>query len=267
METTPSPSPTYSSYLQLDKILSAQAPMSDAHDELLFIVIHQASELWIKLCLHELGAARAAIRADQIAPALKMMARVGRVQEQLNQSWNVLATITPADYSRMRDKLGSSSGFQSHQYRLLEFMMGNKNPRMIAIHSGSPEVQQLLQDELSRPSIYDECISLLARRGLGVLPKAYSRDFTKPYVASPEVEGAWEQVYREPKLHWELYDLAEKLVDLEYRFQIWRFGHLKTIERVIGFKSGTGGSPGVPYLAAVLSQVFFPELLEIRKRL
>ena len=265
METTPSPGPTYSSYLQLDKILSAQAPLSDAHDELLFIVIHQATELWIKLCLHELAAARAAIRADEIGPALKMMARVGRVQEHLTQSWNVLATITPADYSRMRDKLGSSSGFQSHQYRLLEFMMGNKNPGMIAIHAGSPEVQQLLQDELSRPSIYDESVSLLARRGF--LPKAYSRDFTTPYVASPEVEGAWAQVYREPKLHWELYDLAEKLVDLEYRFQIWRFGHLKTVERVIGFKSGTGGSPGVPYLAAVLGQVFFPELLDIRKRL
>lgn len=267
MDTKPPPSPTYASYLRLDKILSAQAPVSDAHDELLFIVIHQASELWIKLCLHELGAARAAIRADQIAPALKMMARVARVQEQLNQSWSVLATITPADYSGMRDKLGTSSGFQSHQYRQMEFMMGNKNPRMIAIQAAAPEFQQLLQDELSRPSIYDECIFLLARRGFALSADICSRDVTKPYVASPDVEAAWAQVYREPTRHWELYDLAEKLVDLEYRFQIWRFGHLKTIERVIGFKRGTGGSAGVPYLAAVLNQVFFPELLQVRKSL
>jgi tryptophan 2,3-dioxygenase len=248
---TPSPpaGPTYASYLRLDRILDAQSPLSDSHDELLFIVIHQASELWIKLCLHELGAARTAIATDQLAPALKMMTRVSRVQEQLIQSWGVLATITPSDYSAMRAALGASSGFQSHQYRLMEFMMGNKNPRMIDVHQGAPALQAMLSAELVRPSLYDETISLLARRGFAIPREAYSRDFTKPYVANPAVEAAWAQVYRQPDGYWDLYELAEKLVDLEYRFQLWRFGHLKAIERVIGFKRGTGGSSGVPYLA------------------
>ena len=261
----PAGGPTYASYLRLDRILDAQAPLSDSHDELLFIVIHQASELWIKLCLHELGAARAAVASDQLAPAMKMMARVSRVQEQLIQSWGVLATITPSDYSAMRAALGSSSGFQSHQYRLMEFMMGNKNARMIDVHQGAPNLQAMLAAELVRPSLYDEAIALLARRGFDIPPDLHSRDFTLPYVANPAVEAAWAQVYRQPDRYWDLYELAEKLVDLEYRFQLWRFGHLKAIERVIGFKRGTGGSSGAPYLASVLEQVFFPELLDVRK--
>jgi tryptophan 2,3-dioxygenase len=263
--TPPPAGPTYASYLRLDRVLDAQSPLSDSHDELLFIVIHQASELWIKLCLHELGAARAAIAADQLAPALKMMTRVSRVQEQLIQSWGVLATITPSDYSAMRAALGASSGFQSHQYRLMEFMMGNKNARMIDVHQGAPDLQALLSAELVRPSLYDEAIALLARRGFAIPREAHDRDFTLAYTANPAVEAAWAEVYRQPDRHWDLYELAEKLVDLEYRFQLWRFGHLKAIERVIGFKRGTGGSSGVPYLASVLEQVFFPELLDVRK--
>jgi len=262
---TPPQSLTYAGYLHLDAILNAQAPLSEAHDELLFIVIHQASELWIKLCLHEFNAARDAIRSDRLAPALKMMTRVSRVQEQLIQSWGVLATITPSDYSGMREALGTSSGFQSHQYRLMEFMMGAKDARMIEVHEGSPQFQALLRAELERPSVYDEAIALLARRGFDLPREAYERDFTLPYSASPAVERAWAQIYREPQRHWELYDFAEKLVDIEYRLQLWRFGHLKAIERVIGFKRGTGGTAGVPYLAAVLNQVFFPELLDVRK--
>ncbi len=263
----PASGPTYGSYLHLPEILGAQAPLSGAHDEMLFIIIHQASELWIKLCLHELEAARASLKADKIAPALKMMARVGRIQEQLIQSWNVLATITPADYSLMRGGLGGSSGFQSHQYRLMEFMMGNKNARMVKIHKGAHEIQAQLNIALATPSLYDEAIALLSRRGLDVPDDALHRDFTQPYAANAGVEAAWAQVYENPDRYWDLYELAEKLVDLEYRFQIWRFGHLKTIERVIGFKRGTGGSEGVPYLAAVINQVFFPELLDVRKAL
>ena len=256
---------TYSGYLRLPEILNAQTPLSDAHDEMLFIVIHQTSELWIKLCLHEFRAARQALREDRIAPALKMLSRVGRIQEQLIQSWDVLATITPADYSRMRGALGASSGFQSHQYRLMEFMMGAKSLAMVEAHKGAPEFRASLLAALAEPSLYDEALRLLARRGLDVPAGALSRDFTRPYVALPGVEAAWARVYRDPDQYWDLYELAEKLVDLEYRFQIWRFGHLKAIERIIGFKRGTGGSSGVPYLAAVINQVFFPELLDVRK--
>jgi len=263
--TPPPAGPTYASYLNLDRVLDAQSPLSDSHDELLFIVIHQASELWIKLCLHELRAARTAIASDQLAPALKMMTRVSRVQEQLIQSWGVLATITPWDYSAMRASLGSSSGFQSHQYRLMEFIMGAKNARMIDVHQGAPALQAMLSEELVRPSLYDETLALLARRGFNVPTAAYSRDFTQAYVAHPEVQDAWAEVYRQPDRYWDLYELAEKLVDLEYRLQLWRFGHLKAIERVIGFKPGTGGTSGAPYLASVLAQVFFPELLDVRK--
>lgn len=260
----PRSGPTYGSYLRLPEILGAQFPLSDAHDEMLFIVIHQASELWIKLALHELEAARQSIRADRVPPALKMMARVGLIQQQLIQSWDVLSTITPADYSKMRESLGGSSGFQSHQYRLMEFMLGNKNARMIDVHEGAPELQALLREALARPSLYDEAIALLARRGLSVPADALERDFTQPYQASPGVEAAWARIYADPDRYWDLYELAEKLVDLEGRFQIWRFGHLKAIERIIGFKRGTGGSAGVPYLAAVINQVFFPELLNVR---
>jgi tryptophan 2,3-dioxygenase len=267
VQAAPSEGPTYASYLHLDEILGAQAPRSDAHDEMLFIVIHQASELWIKLCLHELDAARRAIREDRLGPALKMMARVSRIQEQLIQSWGVLATITPSDYSRMRAALGTSSGFQSVQHRLVEFMLGKKNPRMIEVHAGAPAAQQQLADELARPSLSDEAIALLARRGLPIPSAASARRFTDPYVASPAVAAAWAEIYRQPELHWDLYELAEKLVDIDYRFQLWRFGHLKAIERVIGAKQGTGGSTGVAYLATLVGDVFFPELIEVRKAL
>ena len=257
--------PTYGGYLRLPELLALQSPLSDAHDELLFIVIHQASELWIKLCLHELEAARASIAGDRIAPALKMMTRVARIQTQLIQSWEVLATITPADYSRMRGSLGGSSGFQSHQYRLMEFMMGNKDARMIAVHQGAPALQTILRAALATPGIYDQTIALLARRGLDIPAEVLTRDVSQPYTASVAVEAAWARVYGDPDRYWDLYELAEKLVDLEYRFQLWRFGHLKAIERIIGFKRGTGGTAGVPYLAAVVDQVFFPELLDVRR--
>ncbi|WP_230769889.1 tryptophan 2,3-dioxygenase [Sphingomonas sp. Leaf4] len=263
----PRQGPTYSSYLRLDKVLDAQEPLSETHDELLFIVIHQTSELWIKLCLHELEAARQALMQDRLGAAFKMMARVARVQQQLIQSWDVLATITPADYSAMRGRLGGSSGFQSVQYRLLEYMLGAKNAAMLAAHDGDVPAQEVLREALTRTSLYDEALRLLARRGFGVPADRLERDFTLPYQASAEVEAAWAQVYGQSERYWDLYELAEKLVDLEYRVQLWRFGHLKTIERIIGFKRGTGGSAGVPYLAKVVGEVFFPELLSVRQAL
>ncbi len=195
------------------------------------------------------------------------MSRVARVQQQLIQSWETLATITPADYTAMRDQLGGSSGFQSVQYRLLEYIMGNKNTGMLAAHQGSPDAQGALTEALWRTSLYDEALRLLARRGFAIPADQLERDWRHPYVASTEVETAWRQVYADANTHWDLYELAEKLVDLEYRVQIWRFGHLKTIERIIGFKRGTGGTAGVPYLAKVIDQVFFPELLTVRTTL
>jgi tryptophan 2,3-dioxygenase len=255
--------PTYSSYLRLDELLSCQTPLSGTHDEMLFVIIHQASELWMKLCLYELRSARLAIAEDRIGAALKMMARVSRVQAQLIQSWEILATITPTDYSLMREGLGGGSGFQSVQYRLIEFMMGNKNPAMVSAQR-EPDAQSILHAALVEPSLYDEAIRLLARRGFAVPAASLDRDFSQPYLASPGVEAVWREIYQQAEVHWDLYELAEKLVDLEYRFQLWRFGHLKTVERVIGFKRGTGGSAGVPYLAKVIDQVFFPELLTVR---
>ena len=255
---------SYSQYLQLDKVLNAQKLMSGQHDEMLFIIIHQASELWIKLCLHELTATRAQIRSDDLEPAFKMLARVARVQAQLIQSWDVLGTMTPADYMRFRDSLGQSSGFQSWQYRLLEFMLGNKDARLIEVHAKDKAVHALLRQELSTPSLYDESLQLLKRRGFDIPKESFERDWTKPYEASPGVEAAWLAVYRDSTAHWDLYELAEKLVDLEYRFLQWRFAHLKTVERIIGFKRGTGGSSGVGYLEHVLKRGFFPELISLR---
>ncbi|HEU4516141.1 MAG TPA: tryptophan 2,3-dioxygenase [Steroidobacteraceae bacterium] len=255
---------SYSQYLQLDKVLDAQKPLSGQHDEMLFIVIHQASELWIKLCLHELAATRAQIRADDLEPAFKMLSRVARAQTQLIQSWDVLSTMTPSDYTKFRDSLGKSSGFQSWQYRVLEFMLGNKEPRLIDVHAGDKQAHALLKRELALPSLYDESIRLLARRGFDIPAECTDRDWTQSYQPHPAVESAWLAVYRDATGHWDLYELAEKLVDLEYRLQQWRFAHLKTVERIIGFKRGTGGSSGVGYLEHVLKRGFFPELISLR---
>jgi tryptophan 2,3-dioxygenase len=258
---------TYSSYLDLGRILSAQRPASDAHDEMLFIIVHQASELWLKLCLHELEAARGHIERDDLRPAFKMLARIARAQGQLIQSWDVLSTMTPHDYSTIRPHLGGSSGFQSAQYRLFEFMLGGRNPDMVTMHEAVPEVAKQLRNELGRPSLYDEAVRLLARRGFLIPPEVLERDHAGPWDRNEAVEAAWAGIYRTPEEHWDLYELAEKLVDLEYHFQRWRFGHLKTVERIIGFKRGTGGTPGVPYLGKVLEQAFFPELLSVRTAL
>lgn len=255
---------SYGQYLQLDKVLNAQKPLSGQHDEMLFIVIHQASELWMKLCLHELAATRAQIRADDLEPAFKMLSRVARAQAQLIQSWDVLGTMTPADYMRFRDSLGQSSGFQSWQYRLLEFMLGNKDSRLIEVHASDPPVHAMLARELATPSLYDEALRLLKRRGFDIPPERVERDWTQAYEAHPAVEAAWLAIYRDSNAHWDLYELAEKLVDLEYRLQQWRFAHLKTVERIIGFKRGTGGSAGVGYLEHVLKRGFFPELISLR---
>ncbi|OBX19828.1 tryptophan 2,3-dioxygenase [Erythrobacter sp. QSSC1-22B] len=258
---------TYASYLDLDRILAAQHPASDAHDEMLFIIVHQASELWLKLCLHELQAARDCIAADNLRPAFKMLSRVARAQGQLIQSWDVLSTMTPHDYSTLRPHLGGSSGFQSAQYRMMEFLLGGRNPDMITMHEAVPQVAEELRAELERPSIYAAVVHLLARRGFDLPPEVLERNHGLTWEHSDALEAVWAEIYRNPEECWDLYELAEKLVDLEYHFQRWRFGHLKTVERIIGFKKGTGGTPGVPYLAGVLKQAFFPELLSVRTAL
>ena len=255
---------TYASYLDLGRILAAQHPASDAHDELLFIIAHQASELWLKLCLHELAAARDFIEADNLRPAFKMLARVARAQAQLIQSWDVLSTMTPHDYSAIRPHLGGSSGFQSAQYRMMEFMLGGRDGKHVRLHKSNADWAERLEAETQRASLYDAAIRLLARRGFAIDPAVLARDPAAPYAPVASVEAAWAAIYRDPQAHWDLYELAEKLVDLEYHFQRWRFGHLKTVERIIGFKRGTGGTAGVPYLEGVLKQAFFPELLSVR---
>lgn len=255
---------TYASYLDLARILEAQHPASDAHDELLFIIVHQASELWLKLCLHELTAARECIEADNLRPAFKMLARVARAQHQLIQSWDVLSTMTPHDYSAIRPHLGGSSGFQSAQYRMMEFMLGGRDGKHVRLHKSNADWAERLEAEAQRASLYDAAIRLLARRGFVIDPAVLARDPAAAYAPDTSVEAAWAAIYRDPQAHWDLYELAEKLVDLEYHFQRWRFGHLKTVERIIGFKRGTGGTPGVPYLEGVLKQAFFPELLSVR---
>ncbi len=258
---------TYAQYLDLDRILSAQHPASHAHDEMLFIIVHQASELWLKLCLHELEEARTHIAADTLRPAFKMLSRVARAQGQLIASWDVLSTMTPHDYSLVRPHLGTSSGFQSAQYRCMEFMLGGRNPDMVTMHEAVPQVAQRLRDELDRASLYDEAVRLLSRRGFAISADILERDVQTPWTPSAQIEAAWAQIYRQPDEYWDLYELAEKLVDLEYHFQRWRFGHLKTVERIIGFKRGTGGTAGVAYLEGVLKQTFFPELLSVRTAL
>lgn len=262
-----SPDLTYGGYLELDKILSAQHPRSGQHDEMLFIVIHQASELWMKLAIHELIAARDRIAADDLPSALKMIARVGRIQAQMIQSWDVLATLTPSEYLRLRPALGQSSGFQSYQYRQLDLVLGSRLGGPLKVHESNPEIHARLETQLAEPCLYDEAIRLLARRGFAIDPALLARDWREPHPESATVEAAWLAVYRAPEAHWDLYELAEKLVDLEYRFQQWRFAHLKTVERIIGGKSGTGGSAGLAYLARALETHFFPELLKVRTSL
>jgi tryptophan 2,3-dioxygenase len=257
---------TYGDYLALDALLGAQRPLSDEHDELLFIVIHQASELWLKLSIHELRAARGHVARDDLGPAFKMIARVSRIQGQLIQSWEVLSTLTPTEYARIRPHLGQSSGFQSHQYRMLEFLMGAKDAAHVRRHEGETHHQAMVE-ALAEPSLYDECLRLLARRGFSIPAIMTDRDWREPHRADASVAAAWRAVYREPERWWDLYELAEKLVDLEFNFQLWRFAHLKTVERIIGLKSGTGGSTGAAYLGRALSLSFFPELFEVRTSL
>jgi tryptophan 2,3-dioxygenase len=262
-----SQSMSYGDYLQIDTILSAQKPLSPTHDEMLFIIQHQTSELWMKLMLHELNAAIANIANDQLAPAFKMLARVSKIMEQLVHAWDVLATMTPPEYTAMRPYLGQSSGFQSFQYRCIEFSMGNKNAAMLKPHAHAPERLAMVQAAYEAPSLYDEALKLLARRGIPVPASHLQRDWTQPYEASPEVEAAWLQVYRAPESHWDLYQLAEELTDLEDAFRLWRFRHVTTVERVIGFKRGTGGTGGVSYLRKMLDVVLFPEIWTLRTAL
>ena len=258
---------SYGDYLQIDSILSAQKPLSPAHDEMLFIIQHQTSELWMKLMLHELTAAIACIAKDEMAPAFKMLARVSKIMEQLVHAWDVLATMTPPEYSAMRPYLGQSSGFQSFQYRCIEFSLGNKNAAMLQPHAHSAERLALVQTAYEAPSLYDEALRLLARRGLTVPASHTQRDWTQPYTASTDVEAAWLQVYRAPEAHWDLYQLGEELTDLEDAFRLWRFRHVTTVERVIGFKRGTGGTGGVSYLRKMLDVVLFPEIWSLRTAL
>lgn len=255
---------SYGDYLQLDKVLSAQRPLSPEHDELLFIVQHQTSELWMKLMLHELRAAIAAVAADRLQPAFKMLARVSRILEQLVHAWDVLSTMTPPEYSAIRPYLGTSSGFQSWQYRCVEFALGNKNAAMLGPHAHDPARHAEVRAALEAPSLYDESLRLLARRGFAIPPGHLDRDFTQPYAESAEVEQAWLSVYRRPEAHWELYQLGEELTDLEDAFRLWRFRHVTTVARIIGDKRGTGGTSGVGYLRTMLDVVLFPEIWRLR---
>jgi tryptophan 2,3-dioxygenase len=258
---------SYSSYLQLDRVLQAQQPLSAAHDEMLFIIQHQTSELWMKLAIHELNATCRLIAADDLQPAFKTLSRVSRILEQLNSAWDVLRTMTPSEYTEFRELLGRSSGFQSWQYRMIEFLVGNKNAAMTHIHADDEVVAERLEAIRRAPSIYDLTIQLLDRRGLAIDETVLDRDVSLPHVGSDSVLNAWLSVYQDPTRFWELYELAEKLVDFEDYFRRWRFNHVTTVERIIGFKRGTGGSSGVSYLRKMLDVVLFPELWQVRTQL
>ena len=255
---------SYGEYLHLDKLLQAQRPLSSENDEMMFIIVHQASELWMRLVLHELDGVFECVQRDNLGPTFKRLARISRVQTQLIASWDVLSTMTPFDYSAFRNALGRSSGFQSFQYRMLEFRLGNKNADVIAVHKRDPQSYEALEAALAAPSLYDEVLRLLSRRGYGIPDDYVVRDFREPYRASKQVAGAWLGVYHNAEQDWDLYELAERLVDLDHKFQLWRFHHLKTVERVIGYKPGTGGTGGVSYLAKALELSFFPELWQVR---
>jgi tryptophan 2,3-dioxygenase len=262
-----SQSMSYGDYLHLDAILGAQHPLSPDHNEMLFIVQHQTSELWMKLMLHELTAAIRCVATDELGTAFKMLARVSKIMEQLVHAWDVLATMTPPEYSAIRPYLANSSGFQSAQYRCIEFALGNKNAAMLKPHQHRPDLLSKVQAAYESPSLYDEALRLLARRGITVPLSHTSRDWTQAYVPSHEVEQAWLVAYRNPKEHWDLYQLGEELTDLEDAFRLWRFRHVTTVERVIGFKRGTGGTGGVSYLRKMLDVVLFPEIWTLRTSL
>lgn len=255
---------SYGNYLHLDKVLNAQFPLSDAPDELLFIIQHQTSELWMKLMLTELNSARDAIATDRLPEAFKMLARVTRIMEQLNSAWDVLRTMTPSDYTTFRDTLGKSSGFQSLQYRLIEFTLGNRNQDMMKPHSHDPQATGWLRDELAKPSLYQAVLALAQRDGMDLPDPVCNHPAKAPHSAVQSVEDMWATVYRDTSTHWTLYELAEKLVDLEDYFRRWRFNHVTTVERVIGFKRGTGGTGGVDYLKMMLGVELFPELWRVR---
>lgn len=255
---------SYGDYLGLDAILTAQHPLSRAHDEMLFIIQHQTSELWMKLALHEMSAARTRIAAGDLQPAFKMLSRVARIMEQLNSAWDVLRTMTPSEYTEFRESLGESSGFQSYQYRMIEFTAGNRNPAMIRPHEHREELAAPLRAELARPSLYDEVLGRLRAAGFDVPAREL---LDQPHQADPKAQAAWAEVYRDPGRYWDLYELAEKLVDFEDYFRRWRFNHVTTVERVIGFKRGSGGTSGVNYLRRMLDVVLFPDLWELRTEL
>jgi len=255
---------SYGDYLSLDTILNAQHPLSSAHDEMLFIVQHQASEVWMRLIIHELTYARLAIREGKLPPAFKMLARVARIFEQLNNAWDVLRTMTPSEYTAFRDDLGASSGFQSMQYRQIEFMLGNRNPNQMKVHEHDENANRLLTEELEKPSLYAEAVNFLSRE-LGEEPPI--PQLMTPHEADPAIQARWKTVYQNVDAYWSLYELAEKLVDLEDYFRRWRFNHVTTVERVIGFKRGTGGTAGVSYLRKMLEVELFPELWNLRGEL
>lgn len=257
---------SYGDYLGMDQMLAAQAPLSDAHDEMLFIIQHQTSELWMRLILHELDAARGHVAIGEHAQAFKMLARVARIFEQLNNAWDVLRTMTPSDYTTFRESLGASSGFQSHQYRLIEYMLGNRNQAMLKVHEHRPELHAMLTRELERPSLYHVALRALeSELDVTFQSEAYRMD--APHQPVDQIAQAWARIYRAPQKHWVLYELAEKLMDLEDYFRRWRFNHVTTVERVIGFKRGTGGTSGVKYLRKMLEVELFPELWHMRSGL
>jgi tryptophan 2,3-dioxygenase len=264
MTTTPI---TYASYLRLDDLLACQTPLSQHHDELLFVVIHQTKELWLKQIIHEVRLAQTLVRAGDVEPAYKSLARVSRIQTIMTLSWDVLATMTPADYLSFRGELGTSSGFQSNQFRLLEFLLGLKDESFLRFHEERPAAHAELKAALEAPSLYDDALSRVAAHGLHVPAEVLNRDVTQPYEPSAAVEDAWLAVYRDTQTYWELYQLAEKLVDLDDALLTWRHKHVLTVERVIGGKRGTGGTEGGGYLQRTLQRRCFPELWSLRTRL
>jgi len=260
------PQETYSGYLKLDVLFAAQQPITRPvhHDEMLFIIQHQTSELWIKLVLHELDAAIRHIQQDQLEPCFKILSRVKQIQMQLFNQWAVLETLTPTEYAEFRSVLGSASGFQSHQYRALEFMLGNKSAELVKVFAYDPKVHGLLTELLNRPSLYDEFLRYLKRRGLPMPQERVERDWSQPYERHPGVTSVFKKIYEGTREWWDAYEMCEKLVDVEEYFQLWRFRHMKTVERIIGHKTGTGGSSGVKFLEKALSLTFFPELIDVR---